>query len=157
MKNTASSSGITFVLLLIGVGVASRVEIQAAPQASGWINIMPDSSFHNWTRIPIPPNRPLSPHSQWSADATDHTVICAGDGGHEWLRCGRTLGDFLFRAEWRLARREGEKGYNSGVFVRNNRDGSIWYEAQVSNASGGYWFGYDNPAENGPIGFNLKS
>lgn len=96
-------------------------------------------------------------YSQWSVDAAAHTIVCAGDGGHEWLRYGQKLGDFLFHVEWRLTKHEGTKGYNSGVFVRNNENGMIWYQAQVGNASGGYWFGYDSPAEKGPIGFNLKS
>ena len=157
MKNTAVSTGLLLLLLLICVAVVPHGKMQAAPETSGWINIMPDSSFRNWMRIAIPPNRPLAQHSQWSVDATDHTVICAGDGGHEWLRYGRKLDNFLFHVEWRLTKHEGSKGYNSGVFVRNNRDGSIWYQAQVGNASGGYWFGYDNPAEKGPIGFDLKS
>ena len=146
-----------FVLFLIGMAVVPRAEIHAAPEASGWINIMPDSSFHSWKRIPIPPTRPLSPHSQWRADVTNQTVICAGDGGHECLRYSRKLGNFLLHVEWRLTKHEGSKGYNSGVFVRNNQDGSIWYQAQVGDTSGGYWFGYDNPAEKSPIGFNLKS
>ena len=157
MKNKAISTSMVLLLFLIGIAVVRQGEIQAAPEGSGWINIMPDSSFHDWTRIAIPPNRPLAPQSQWSVDAAGHTVVCAGDGGHEFLRYGRKLGNFLFHVEWRLTKHEEGKGYNSGVFVRNNQDGSIWYQAQVGDSSGGYWFGYDDPAEKGPVGFNLKS
>ena len=40
---------------------------------------MPNSSFDHWTRVTIPPNRPLPKYSQWSVDAATHTVICAGN------------------------------------------------------------------------------
>jgi hypothetical protein len=157
MKFALIPTSIIFLLFLTGMAMGPRGESQAAPGTAGWIDIMPDPSFNNWKRIAIPADRPLPQHSQWSVDAANHTLICAGDGGHEWLRYGRELGDFLFHVEWRLTIHEGGKGYNSGVFVRNDRKGTIWYQAQVGNASGGYWFGYDNPAEKGPIGFNLES
>ncbi|HVB29720.1 MAG TPA: DUF1080 domain-containing protein [Terriglobia bacterium] len=148
---------VLFLLFFIGMAIVPRGESQAAAETSGWVDVMPDSSFDQWTRVTIPPDRPLPKYSQWSVDASTHTVICAGDGGHEWLRYGRELGNFLFHVEWRLTPKEGAKDYNSGVFVRNNHNGVIWYQAQVGNSSGGYWFGYDNPAEKGPIGFNLRS
>jgi 3-keto-disaccharide hydrolase len=157
MKYAAISAAMIVVSLLLGIARPPRSDSQTESAASGWINIMPVHSLDHWTRAAIPPNRPLPGYSQWSVDAATHTLMCAGDGGHEWLRYGRELGDFLFHVEWRLARHEGGKGYNSGVFVRNNDNGSIWYQAQVGSASGGYWFGYDNPAEKGPISFNLKS
>ena len=149
-------AAIAVVLCMTGVTMVPRADSNAAPGTSGWIDIMPQPSFRNWTRVAIPPDRMLAQYSQWSVDARNHTLVCAGDGGHEWLRYERELGDFLFHVEWRLTRREGGKGYNSGVFVRNSENGSIWYQAQIGSASGGYWFGYDNPAEKGPIGFNLK-
>ena len=157
MKSAAFSTGVMLLLFLIGMVAIPRDKDEAAPKASGWMNIMPSPSFSDWKRVTIPPDRPLPQYSQWSVDSASHAVICAGDGGHEWLRYGRELGDFLFHLEWRLIKHESSKGYNSGVFVRNNQNGSIWYQAQVGNASGGYWFGYDNPAEKGPIGFNLQS
>lgn len=157
MKKAVIPTTVIFLLLLIGMAMAPRGESQAARRTSAWIDIMPQPSLRNWTRVPIPPDRRLAQYSQWSVDTSNHTLVCAGDGGHEWLRYGRELGDLLFHVEWRLTRREGGKGYNSGVFVRNNDVGSIWYQAQVGSADGGYWFGYDNPAEKGPISFNLKS
>ncbi|HET9179501.1 MAG TPA: DUF1080 domain-containing protein [Terriglobia bacterium] len=156
MKQAVIPSTVIFLLLLIGIVMVPRGESRAAPGTSGWIDIMPGPSFSDWTRVAIPPDRMLAQYSQWSVDAANHTLVCAGDGGHEWLRYGRELGDFLFHVEWRLTRHEGGKGYNSGVFVRNNDNGGIWYQAQVGTAGSGYWFGYDNPAEKGPIGFNLK-
>lgn len=157
MKRTLILAGIIAVLLLTGVSMVTRIEAQAAPGMSGWTEIMPQPSFRDWTCVAIPPDRMLAQRSQWSVDAASHSLICAGDGGHEWLRYGRELGDFLFHVEWRLTKHEGGKGYNSGVFVRNNDIGSIWYQAQVGSAGSGYWFGYDNPAEKGPISFNLNS
>jgi 3-keto-disaccharide hydrolase len=157
MKNAAIPISVIIVLFLIGMAMAPRDESKAAPSTGRWIGIMPGSSLRNWTRVAIPPDRTMPQKSQWSVDAATHTLICAGDGGHEWLRYGRELGDFLFHVEWRLTKHEGGKGYNSGVLVRNNDDGSIWYQAQVGSAGGGYWFGYDDPAVKGPISFNLKS
>ncbi|TAM84017.1 MAG: DUF1080 domain-containing protein [Acidobacteria bacterium] len=157
MKTAVFPSTVIFLLLLTGITMAPRGESLAAPEKAGWIDIMPGPSFDNWTRVAIPPDRRLPQQSQWSVDIASHALVCAGDGGHEWLRYGHELGDFLFHVEWRLAKHEDNNGYNSGVFVRNNDNGSIWYQAQVGSASGGYWFGYDNPAEKGPISFNLKS
>ena len=158
MKFAAISATVIVVFLLVGIAMVPRKESYAAPKPSGWINIMPGPSLTHWTRIAIPPDRPLNKNSQWSVDATAHTLVCAGDGGHEFLRYdGQQLGDFLFHVEWRLTPHKSGKGYNSGVFVRNNSDASIWYQAQVGAASGGYWFGYDDPAVKGPISFNLKS
>lgn len=156
MKRVLISASI-IALLLTGVSMFPSANSKAAPGTPGWIDIMPDPSFRNWTRVAIPPDRMLAQYSQWSVDGPNHSLICAGDGGHEWLRYGRELGDFLFHVEWRFTRHEGGKGYNSGVFVRNSDNGSIWYQAQVGGAGSGYWFGYDNPAEKGPISFNLES
>ncbi len=157
MKNLTIPASVILLLFLIGVAIVPPGPSRMEAKTSGWINIMPDSSFDHWTRIAIPPNRPLAKYSQWSVDAANHTVICAGNGGHEWLRYGREMGNFLFHVEWRLVKQEGAKNYNSGVFVRNNQNGMIWYQAQVGSASGGYWFGYDNPAVKKPISFNLRS
>ncbi len=155
MKSAAIPTSV--ILLLFFIGMARVPEGLSAAKTSGWTNIMPDPSFDQWTRVTIPPDRPLPEKSQWSVDAATHTLVCAGDGGHEWLRYGKELGDFQFHVEWRLIKHEGAKRYNSGVFVRNNQNGVIWYQAQVGNASGGYWFGYDNPAGKKPVSFNLRS
>jgi len=47
----------------------------------------------------------------------------------------------VFHAEFRYTRVEGKAGYNSGVYVRNNKDGSLWHQAQIGDATGGYLFG----------------
>lgn len=154
MKSLAIPVSVISLLFLVGIALVPSYPRQMEAKTSGWINIMPDSSFDHWMRITIPPNRPLPKYSQWSVDAATHTVICAGNGGHEWLRYNRELGNFVFHVQWRLVKQEGAKHYNSGVFVRNNQNGMIWYQAQVGNASGGYWFG-DNPAGKGLLRFNL--
>ena len=76
-------------------------------------------------------------------------LVCAGDGGHEWLRWDEELGDFIFHVEWRFIPVPGKKGYNSGVYVRNSADASVWHQAQTGDASGGYLFG-DTPV-NGQV------
>ena len=94
-----------------------------AADPSGWVDLMPRGSFQGWTRVAIPPDKPLDPVSQWKL-AKDHgTILCEGDHGHEWLRYDRELANFLLHVEWRFEKREGLKGYNSGVFVRNDLKG----------------------------------
>lgn len=98
---------------------------------SGWVDIMPHDSFQGWTRVAIPPDKPLDPVSQWKLPKDRGTILCEGDHGHEWLRYDHELANFLLHVEWRFEKREGLKGYNSGVFVRNDVDGRVWHQAQV--------------------------
>jgi hypothetical protein len=145
-----------FCLGIIGIAFLPSKQNTLSAQPSGWVGIMPTPTFEGWTRVMIPPDRPLPKESQWSMDVADHTLICAGDGGHEWLRYDREFGDFVLHVEWRLTKRAGDAKYNSGVFVRTDARGLIWYQAQVGNASGGYFFG-QNP-ENGSLPrFSLRS
>ncbi|MGH9326938.1 MAG: 3-keto-disaccharide hydrolase [Terriglobia bacterium] len=122
--------------------------------SSGWVNITPRESLQEWTRVAIPPTRPLNPVSQWKVDARRHMIVCEGNGGHEWLRYDHEYKDFVFEVEWRLVKGPRGTKYNSGIFVRNNTDGSIWYQAQVGSASGGYFFG-ENPVHGTLARFNL--
>ena len=105
---------------------------------SGWINMMP-KSFKHWTRMPVPPGKPLDPVSQWKLDKERGTIICEGNHGHEWLRYNHEYANFLLHVEWRFAPKEGAKGYNSGVFVRNDLTGRVWHQAQVGTHA--YIFG----------------
>jgi len=110
-----------------------------AADPSGWVDLMPHGSFQGWTRVAIPPDKALDPVCQWKL-AKDHgTILCEGDHGHEWLRYDRELTNFLLHVEWRFEKREGLKGYNSGVFVRNDREGRVWHQAQVGELA--YIFG----------------
>ena len=69
-------------------------------------------------------------------------------GGHDMLLCEREFGDAVFHAEFRYTRVEGKSGYNSGVYVRNKEDGSLWHQAQIGDATGGYLFG-ETPGADG--------
>jgi hypothetical protein len=100
---------------------------------------MPTDSFPGWTRVAIPPDKPLDTVSQWKLDKEHRTILCAGDHGHEWLRYDRELTNFLLHVEWRFEKLEGLKGYNSGVFVRNDLTGRVWHQAQVGPTT--YIFG----------------
>lgn len=124
--------------------------------AGGWVDITPRTNLNGWTRVAIPPSRPLNPASQWTLDRQHHMILCRGNGGHEWLRYDHLYRNFVFEVEWRLTKVPGSKKYNSGVFVRNNADGMIWYQAQVGSTDGGYFFG-DNPEHGKLVRFNLKS
>jgi 3-keto-disaccharide hydrolase len=154
MKKKALLAFLVLGLISTGITLLPGRRNAVSAEPSGWVDIMPTSTFAGWTRVTIPPDRPLPKQSQWSV--AHGAIICAGDGGHEWLRYDRELGDFLFHVEWRLTKRAGAKNYNSGVLVRNDAKGLIWYQAQVGDSSGGYFFG-DNP-ENGSLHrFNLHS
>jgi hypothetical protein len=102
-----------------------------ASDPSGWVDLMPHGSFQGWTRVAIPPDKALDPVTQWKLDHEHGTILCEGDHGHEWLRYDRELANFLLHVEWRFEQREGLKGYNSGVFVRNDLSGRVWHQAQV--------------------------
>lgn len=109
-----------------------------ASDPTGWIDMMP-KSFKHWTRMPVPPGKPLDPISQWKLDKQHGTIICEGNHGHEWLRYNHEYGNFLLHVEWRFAPKAGAKGYNSGIFIRNDRTGRVWQQAQVGTRA--YIFG----------------
>lgn len=142
-------SGLCIVLGISAIAPAAG----SHATARRWVNITPSESLEGWTRVPIPPARPLNPVSQWKLDIKRHMIVCEGNGGHEWLRYDREYKDFVFEVEWRLVKISGGTEYNSGIFVRNNKDGSIWYQAQVGSAGGGYFFG-DNPVNGALASFN---
>ena len=107
-----------------------------------WINITPGPNLEGWTRINIPPEAPLSDVQQWFVDPETNAVRCNGKGGHEWLRYDESeFSNFIFHVEWKFEKIDGEPKYNSGVYVRNNADGTIWHQGQTGDGSGGYLFG----------------
>ncbi|MGA2144807.1 MAG: DUF1080 domain-containing protein [Bryobacteraceae bacterium] len=120
------------------------VAVSAAPgiaQPATAKDILPDESLKGWTRIPIPPIDGLQPKLQWRVDAAQHTLICSGDGGHEWLRYDQEVGDYILEVDWRFTPRgPEEKRYNSGIGVRLSAFGELWVQAQTGLA-GGYLFG----------------
>jgi len=129
--------------------------LQTAAQAADWTDILPDESLKGWTRIPIPPVDGLKPKLQWRVDPVRKVLICAGDGGHEWLRYDQEVGDFVFHVEWRFTPKSEEpKKYNSGIGVRLSKYGELWVQAQTGLA-GGYLFG-DNLSNGSIQRFNLS-
>jgi arylsulfatase A-like enzyme len=111
-----------------------------ASDPAGWVDIMPHKSLKGWTRMSVPPGKTLDPINQWSLDKEHGTIVCEGNHGHEWLRYDHELTNYLLHVEWRFEQDSaGRKGYNSGVFVRNNLDGSVWHQAQVGGTA--YIFG----------------
>ena len=111
----------------------------AAALPAGTLDILPDQTLAGWTRIPIPPVDGVKPKLQWRVDADAHTLVCTGDGQHEWLRYDKELGDFVFDVDWRFTPK-GDVKYNSGIGVRLSKYGEIWAQAQTGR-TGGYLFG----------------
>ncbi len=114
---------------------------QVAAAAADPVDILPDASLKGWTRVPIPPVDGLKPKLQWRVDAAQQALICTGDGGHEWLRYDKDVGDFELHVEWRFTpKTEEPKKYNSGIGVRLSKAGELWVQAQTG-PTGGYLFG----------------
>jgi hypothetical protein len=117
-------------------------------------DILPDETLKGWTRIPIPPVDGLKPKLQWRVDTAQHTLICAGDGGHEWLRYDQELGDFVLQVDFRYTPRgPEERRYNSGIGVRLSKYGELWVQAQAGLS--GYLFG-TNFTDGAIKSFNLS-
>ena len=126
----------------------------ALPALSQSIPMFPADYQQMWTRVAIPPTHPVSDIAQWHIDAAHRTIRCDGNGGHEWLRFNRELASFTFYVKWRFIPQPGTPHYNSGVFFRNSKDGTIWHQAQTS-PGGGYIFG-ETPVEGKLTRFNLR-
>jgi hypothetical protein len=94
----------------------------------------------------------VSKIEQWHVDASKHQIVCDGNGGHDWFRFNHEFRNFTFHSEWRFTRMKGNPHYNSGVFFRNNEDGSIWHQAQTT-PEGGYLFG-QTPVDGKLTSFN---
>lgn len=136
----------------LGLGVLCLVA--ALPASAQIVNLFPADAQAQWTRIAIPPTNPVSQIAQWHIDAAKRQILCDGNGGHDWLRFNRELGNFTFHVKWRFTPLPGTPKYNSGVFFRNNEDGSIWNQAQTS-PGGGYIFGV-TPVDGKPQHYNLQ-
>ncbi|MCC7498321.1 MAG: DUF1080 domain-containing protein [Bryobacterales bacterium] len=122
---------------------------------SGWIDLLREGT---WTRVPIPPTAGLKAGEPWQLDPSTGILLCAGDRtGHEWYRYNREFGNFDFHVEARFVPLKAPgKNYNSGVFIRNSKDGSIWQQAQLGGADGGYFFAL-TPVYGSPRRVNLQS
>ena len=128
------------VLPSIVLAIAFQATVSAQ---EGWIDLLAKSGpeLKGWSRGPIPPKGKLDAKSQWSIDPKTGYLVCSGQGGHDWLRWDEEMGDFVFHVEWRYTAVPGKKGYNSGIYARNSADASIWHQAQIGDASGGFLFG----------------
>lgn len=135
------------LLYLAALSLAVLASAQTVPLFSGNYKQM-------WTRVAIPPSHPLSATDQWHINAKSREIVCDGNQGHEWLRFNREIGNFDFKVEWRFTPVPGTTKYNSGVFFRNNQDGSIWQQAQTS-LGGGYIFG-ETPVDGKLTRYNLQ-
>jgi hypothetical protein len=147
-----NGSKLLSVLLLAGELPARVAADDPTPSAmesdpTGWVELMPSADLQGWSRVPVPPGAALG-RAQWHLDDSGKVLICDGDGGHDMLLFEREFGDAVFRFEFRYTRFEEMKGYNSGAYVRNSRDGAIWHQAQFGDADGGFLFG-ESPSADG--------
>jgi len=112
----------------------------------GWVDLLADKSLKDWTRVPLTavgqlPAGQTGDPSPWKLDPTGPILVCEGDkAGHEMFRHATEWGDHILHVEWRFTKLEGERPYNSGIYVRTGADGAIWHQAQTG-ASGGFLFG----------------
>jgi hypothetical protein len=130
--------------------------LAALPASAQTIDLFPAGGHDAaWTRVAIPPSHPVSQIAQWHIGFAKRQIVCDGNGGHEWLRFNHELRNFTFHVKWRFTPvTTPNPEYNSGVFFRNNEDGSIWNQAQTSLA-GGYIFGV-TPIDGKPTSYNLQ-
>ena len=134
-------------------GAESPSKLQSEPK--GWVDLLPPADLKGWFRVPVPPTGQLG-RAQWHVDAKRKVLVCDGDGGHDMLLFDKEIADAVFHFEFCYTKIEGKKGYNSGAYVRNSRDGAIWHQAQFGDATDGYLFGQTPGADNQKKGFNLK-
>jgi len=151
---------VMFVCVLFAGAIAqSQSLIEKDP--AGWKDLLADRTLKDWVRGPLGAAGQLRPGDMneptpWSLDDSGPVLLCEGDRvGHEWLRYAQELEDFEAHVEWRFAPRPGDPRYNSGVFVRTSPDGSIWHQAQATQA-GGFIFG-DTPINGVKQRVNLRS
>lgn len=123
----------------------TKSKFQSEPE--GWMDIMPTADLKGWYRVSVPPTGRLG-REQWHVDTERKVLICDGDGGHDMLLFDKEIGDAVFHAEFCYTKIKGKSGYNSGIYVRNSKDGAIWHQAQIGDASGGYLFG-ETPGADG--------
>jgi hypothetical protein len=168
MLNTSISRRITRSFSLASFVLASALALTARAQTTkpaetksaletdpaGWVDILPPADLRGWYRVAVPPTGKLG-REQWHVDADKKVLICDGDGGHDMLLFDTEFGDAIFHFECCYTKIEGKTGYNSGAYVRNNKDGSIWHQAQFGDAKDGYLFGSTMTPEGRRQSFNL--
>jgi hypothetical protein len=154
------------LLLLAPAAAAQDAGVAETPSAlatqpRGWKDIMPGNDLRGWTRFPLR-TEVRQDVPVWKVDRQAGVLSCQADlpeappprtGSHEMLRYDRELGDYIWHVEWRFLD-PNRRGWNSGIYARISPDRRFWHQAQVGNASGGYWFGY---VPEGPDGMVRRS
>jgi len=165
MARTRRQAFALALVLIAGPAASTRAD-EGTPSAfeqipGGWTDLLAKAgpNLDGWVRGPVPTKGKigtLGEVSQWSLDPKTGTLLCTGEGGHDWVRWNQELGDFVLHVEWRFTPAPGKKGnYNSGIYVRNSADGLIWHQAQTGNATGGYLFG-ETPVDGKTERINLS-
>ena len=134
-------------------GAESKSALQSDPQ--GWVDVLPPADLKGWYRVPVPPTGQLG-REQWHVDGEKKVLICDGDGGHDMLLFDKEISDAIFHVEFSYTKIEGKKGYNSGAYVRNSRNGAIWHQAQFGDAKDGFLFGQTSGTNDQKKSFNLS-
>jgi Domain of Unknown Function (DUF1080) len=137
---------VTSATLLSVIGMLRAADLPSAlPSAlvydsKAWVDVMPPADLKGWTRLAIPGTNALG-RAQWHLDAERQLLVCVGDGGHEMLRFDRKLTNNIFHVEFRFVPLTVKRPkYNSGIYIRNSADGTIWHQCQLT-FDGGYLFG----------------
>jgi Domain of Unknown Function (DUF1080) len=111
---------------------------------TGWTDLLVEGGpeFKGWTRTTLHPTDKLSEKTQWSFDPSTGIALCEGNGGHDWMRWDKELGDFVYHVEWKFTPvTTGKKSYNSGLYVRNSADAKVWHQAQIGAGPDAFLFG----------------
>ena len=143
----AVTSGLAAVVVLVVAAGGGETKSKLQSEPEGWMDILPSADLKGWYRVPVPPTGQLG-REQWHVDSERKMLICDGDGGHDMLLLDKEIGDAVLHVEFCYTKIEGKAGYNSGIYVRNSKDGAIWHQAQIGDASGGYLFG-ETPLSDG--------
>jgi 3-keto-disaccharide hydrolase len=112
--------------------------------STGWTDLLAEGGpdLKGWTRTTLHPTDKLGAKSQWAFDPSTGILLCEGNGGHDWLRWDKELGDFVYHVEWKFTPvTTGKKAYNSGIYVRNSGDAKVWHQAQVGGGPDAFLFG----------------
>ena len=154
MQAIAAAFVVAASLLCVARAEAAESQSKLQSEPEGWVDILPPADLKGWYRVPVPPTGQLG-REQWHVDTAKKVLICDGDGGHDMLLFDKEISDAIFHLEFCYTKIAGKTGYNSGAYVRNSRDGAIWHQAQIGDASGGYLFGETPGADNQKKFFSL--
>jgi hypothetical protein len=123
--------------------------------ATGWIDLLADKTLAKWKRVKYI-ERQLKPTNSWSYDEASNLLVCDGEDAVELYLYDQEFAEGIFHVEWRFKPVENGRGYNSGVFVRSNAEGSVWHQAQVGDRNVGQLFGQTRNAAGQIARFNAN-